>query len=95
MHEDELRAIFTALRSQETPPMGSAADVIRRSRAGQSRRRTIAVAGSAVATVGVLVLALVFLPEPPPLDTPPATNSDVRTTPNSGPLTTPLTTTTR
>ncbi|MCR3750424.1 hypothetical protein LX88_004411 [Lentzea californiensis] len=94
VHEDELRAIFSALRSQTSPPgLSSAADLIRRSRARQSRRRTAAVAGSVVATTGILALAPAFLPTAPstpvdpgpPLPTPASTTDSVLTTPNGAP----------
>lgn len=94
VHEDELRAIFSALRSQTAPPgSGSAADLIRRSRARRSRRRTAAVAGSVAATAGILVLALAFLPvtpstpvDPgPSLQAPASTTGGVLTTPNGTP----------
>ncbi|MCX2951542.1 hypothetical protein [Lentzea sp. NEAU-D7] len=94
VHEDELRAIFSALRSQTAPPSSSSAtDLIRRSQANRSRRRGAAVAGSVVATAGVLVLALAFLPDAPsrPVDpgpslrTPASTTDSVLTTPKGAP----------
>ncbi len=98
VHEDELRAIFSALRSQSAPPSsGTATDLIRRSRARRSRRRNAAVMGSAAATTGVLALALAFLPgtsgtpvEPGPSLRPPvSTTTGVLTTPTGVPRTTP------
>ncbi|WP_434444045.1 hypothetical protein [Lentzea sp. E54] len=105
VHEDELRAIFSALRTQAAPPgSSSATELIRRSRAARSRRRTAAVVGSAVATVAVLALGLALLPEPPstpvepgPSLQPTSTTNGVLTTPDGVPGshgTTTVTTTT-
>ncbi|GGM94178.1 hypothetical protein GCM10011609_34540 [Lentzea pudingi] len=94
VHEDELRAIFSALRSQTAPPgSSSATDLIRCSRARQSRRRSAAVTGSVVATAGILVLALAFLPDTtstpvdpgPSLQAPTSTTDSVLTTPKGVP----------
>ncbi|SFR28050.1 hypothetical protein SAMN04488564_112161 [Lentzea waywayandensis] len=93
-HEDKLRTTFSVLRGEVPPPnANSAFGVITRGRAVRSRRRTIAVAGSAVATAGVTALALAFLPDtssPPPVPGPPlptstTTTSGVRTTPKGVP----------
>ncbi|WP_330275965.1 hypothetical protein OG205_10300 [Lentzea sp. NBC_00516] len=91
VHEDELRAIFSVLRSRTSPPgSSSAADLIRRSRA---RRRNDAVMGSVIATAGILVLALALQPvtpstpvDPgPSLQAPTSTSNSVLTTPNGPP----------
>ncbi|WP_086668750.1 hypothetical protein [Lentzea kentuckyensis] len=74
VREDDLRATFSALHAEGAPPRATtAADLIQRGQAVRSRRRTIAVVGSGLATVGVVAVALAVLPAatPPEPATPP------------------------
>ncbi|MET9231216.1 hypothetical protein [Lentzea sp. NPDC003310] len=69
VREDDLRATFSALHQEEAPPRATtAAEVIQRGRAVRSRRRTIAVVGSGLATAGVVAVALAVLPGAAPVD---------------------------
>lgn len=69
VREDDLRATFSALSAEEAPPRAvTAADLIQRGRTVRSRRRAIAVGGTAFATVGVVGLALAVLPPSAPPD---------------------------
>ncbi len=90
VREDDLRATFSALHGEEAPPRAvTAADLIQRGRAVRSRRRTIAVVGSGLATVGVVAVALAVLPAatpPEPLTPgPSSTTSPVWSTPTTSP----------
>jgi hypothetical protein len=96
VREDDLRATFSALHAEEAPPRAvTAADLIQRGRSVRTRRRTIAVVGSGLATVGVVALALAVLPAATPpepaIPGPSSTTSPVpsTTTPTSTPTTTP------
>ncbi|SDH08665.1 hypothetical protein SAMN05216553_115208 [Lentzea fradiae] len=88
VREDDLRATFSALHAEDAPPRAvTAADVIRRGRTVRTRRRTIAVAGTGLATVAVVGVALAVLPpaaSPEQLDPGPST-----TTTSQVPSTTP------
>lgn len=69
VREDDLRATFSALHAEDAPPRAvTAADVIRRGRTVRTRRRTLAVVGTGLATAAVVGVALAVLPhsEPPP-----------------------------
>jgi len=69
VREDDLRATFSALSAEEAPPRAvTAADLIQRGRTVRSRRRAIAVGGTAFATFGVVGLALAVLPPSAPPD---------------------------
>ena len=101
VREDDLRATFSALHAEGAPPRATtAADLIQRGQAVRSRRRTIAVVGSGLATVGVVAVALAVLPAatPPEPATPPgpsSTRSQVpTTTPPPSPSSLPSTPTT-
>ncbi|MCG8923729.1 hypothetical protein [Lentzea sp. CC55] len=99
VREDDLRATFSALHQDaEAPPRAvTAADLIRRGQAVRSRRRTVAVVGTGLATAGVVAVALAVLPaakpsEPatPPLPSTtsaPPTPSAVSPTPGSAGVT--------
>ncbi|WP_329790330.1 hypothetical protein V1227_00050 [Lentzea sp. DG1S-22] len=75
VREDDLRATFSALHQDaEAPPRAvTAADLIRRGQAVRSRRRTVAVVGTGLATAGVVAVALAVLPAAKPSEpaTPP------------------------
>ncbi|GAA3671169.1 hypothetical protein C8D88_10310 [Lentzea atacamensis] len=69
VREDDLRATFSALHAEEAPPRAvTAADLIQRGQAVRTRRRTIAVVGTGLATVGVVAVALAVLPATTPSD---------------------------
>lgn len=101
VREDDLRATFSALHAEGAPPRAiTAADLIQRGRTVRTRRRTIAVVGTGLATVGVVAVALAVLPPatPPeplvpgpstttstPQPTPPSSPSSVESTPSTTP----------
>lgn len=92
VREDDLRATFSALHAEEAPPRAvTAADLIQRGQAVRTRRRTIAVVGTGLATAGVVAVALAVLPAATPSD--PAVPGPSMTTappqPTSSLLTTP------
>jgi hypothetical protein len=87
VREDDLRATFSALNAEEAPPRAvTAADLIQRGRTVRSRRRAIAVGGTAFATFGVVGLALAVLPPSAPPD--PLTPGPSSTTQTQVPTTT-------
>ncbi|GGN29883.1 hypothetical protein GCM10011609_87240 [Lentzea pudingi] len=93
VREDDLRATFSALHGEEAPPRAvTAADLIQRGQAVRSRRRTIAVAGSGLATVGVVAVALAVLPSttPPEPATPPVPSSTTTQVPATTPSSVPV-----
>lgn len=93
VREDDLRATFSALHGEEAPPRAvTAADLIQRGRAVRSRRRTIAVVGTGLATVGVVAVALAVLPPatPPEPATPPAPSSTTTQVPSTTPSSIPV-----
>lgn len=103
VREDDLRATFSALHAEEAPPRAvTAADLIQRGQAVRARRRTIAVAGTGLATVGVVAVALSVLPATTPPDpavpgpstttAPPQPTSPLLTTPPPSSVESPPTT---